>query len=303
MDTNGIMIEFKLNKLSDYSDESILEEIRRVSKVVNEKPLSVVSFDKESCVNHTTVARRFGSWIKALKKAGLDEYFIHTKNKRQTKEGTILELQRVANILGKNSFTAHEFEQHSEMSRSAPVFYREFGTFKKALEAAGLTPPVISKRYTDEERYENLLNVWTYYGRQPNYAEMKNPPSVVGPKAYITKWGSWRKALQAFVEKVNQDLEEQEYEEAPKKDDRLKKIHTSKPEEDRREIKLGLRYKILSRDLFKCKKCGDSPATNHKCKLHVDHILPFSKGGKTISDNLQTLCDKCNLGKGNRFTE
>jgi len=33
--------------------------------------------------------------------------------------------------------------------------------------------------------------------------------------------------------------------------------------------------------------------------LHVDHILPRSKGGKDEMINFQTLCDKCNLGKSN----
>ena len=43
------------------------------------------------------------------------------------------------------------------------------------------------------------------------------------------------------------------------------------------------------------------------CKQHFefeemegDHIVPWSKGGKTVPENLQMLCRKCNLKKGNK---
>jgi 5-methylcytosine-specific restriction endonuclease McrA len=60
----------------------------------------------------------------------------------------------------------------------------------------------------------------------------------------------------------------------------------------------GLRYEVLKRDGGRCVLCGNSKKDG--VKLHVDHILPRSKGGKDTLDNLQTLCEPCNLGKGNR---
>lgn len=59
-----------------------------------------------------------------------------------------------------------------------------------------------------------------------------------------------------------------------------------------------LRYQVLKRDCFKCCICGASPAKDSSVELHVDHIIPWSKGGETVMDNLQTLCSRCNLGKG-----
>ncbi|MFC2122013.1 HNH endonuclease [Bacteroidota bacterium] len=36
-------------------------------------------------------------------------------------------------------------------------------------------------------------------------------------------------------------------------------------------------------------------------ELHVDRILPWSKGRETVQANLETKCKRCNLGKGNAF--
>ena len=64
-----------------------------------------------------------------------------------------------------------------------------------------------------------------------------------------------------------------------------------------RVISDKLRYTVLKRDNFKCCACGASPAKDPSVELHIDHIVPWSKGGETSIENLQTLCSKCNIGK------
>ena len=59
-----------------------------------------------------------------------------------------------------------------------------------------------------------------------------------------------------------------------------------------------LRYDVLKRDNFSCKICGITAKDG--AKLHVDHIVPVSKGGQTTISNLQTLCDRCNFGKSDK---
>lgn len=68
---------------------------------------------------------------------------------------------------------------------------------------------------------------------------------------------------------------------------------------ERSKMSASLRYDILKRDNFKCKICGASMEDG--VRLHVDHIIPVSRGGKTINSNLQTLCELCNLGKSNKI--
>ena len=67
------------------------------------------------------------------------------------------------------------------------------------------------------------------------------------------------------------------------------------------KVTRAMRYDVLRRDDFHCVRCGRGREDG--VKLHVDHILPVSRGGKTVMSNLQTLCEDCNCGKGNRYLE
>lgn len=81
----------------------------------------------------------------------------------------------------------------------------------------------------------------------------------------------------------------------------LEKERESK-EYQRKILTLSLRYDILKRDNFKCVICGRTPKKDG-VTLHVDHIIPVSKGGKTEPENLRTLCSICNLGKSDKYDE
>ena len=95
------------------------------------------------------------------------------------------------------------------------------------------------------------------------------------------------------------------YEEIKKAyEDMLKRVEKQSRESERRKLErakmtFSLRYEVLRRDGFRCQICGASQADG--AKLHVDHIIPVSKGGKTELNNLRTLCDMCNLGKSDKI--
>ena len=77
--------------------------------------------------------------------------------------------------------------------------------------------------------------------------------------------------------------------------EKLKKINR------RRSINDTTRYAVLERAGFKCQCCGMKPLKNNDVILHIDHIIPYSLGGSDSIDNLQVLCDKCNISKRNKF--
>ena len=59
-----------------------------------------------------------------------------------------------------------------------------------------------------------------------------------------------------------------------------------------------LKEMIAQRDNYTCQICGKYMPDG--IGLHIDHIIPISKGGKSVPNNLQVLCSKCNGAKSNK---
>lgn len=75
-------------------------------------------------------------------------------------------------------------------------------------------------------------------------------------------------------------------------------ISQSQCDKERKKLSPKLRFEVFKRDNYKCRICGKSQSDG--VQLHCDHIIPIAKGGKTEINNLQTLCQDCNLGKGSQ---
>lgn len=60
-----------------------------------------------------------------------------------------------------------------------------------------------------------------------------------------------------------------------------------------------LRERIALRDNFTCQICGKYMPDS--VGLQIDHIVPISRGGKSVPSNLQVLCSKCNGKKSAKF--
>ena len=69
---------------------------------------------------------------------------------------------------------------------------------------------------------------------------------------------------------------------------------------ERHKMTQSLRYDVLHRDGYRCALCGRD-AVHDGVKLHVDHIVPVAKGGKTEPGNLRALCSDCNHGKSDKI--
>ena len=202
----------------------------------------------------------------------------------------IADLQRVAQSL--NSGTVPQKKYGTLGTFDYSTVTRRFGSWNNALRLAGLS---LSNEVdiSDERLFENLLVLWQHLGRQPRRSELASLPSTISQTPYNRRFGSWTASLEAFVNYANGSGGESP---AVQPDGEATRRTTG------RDPSLRLRWHVLQRDHFTCCACGASPAFTPSIELHVDHIVPWSKGGETVLENLQTLCSVCNLGKSNVHT-
>ena len=211
---------------------------------------------------------------------------------RNTSDEELLnDLKAVSNIINKDTVTMEEYNQYGKYHST--TLTRRFGSWFLCLQKAQLQMSRSKIGISNEALFDNIEKVWIKLGKQPSSTQMEEHGEFsIG--TYTKRFGGWRKALEAFVDYVNSTEI---------------KIDESEPTSDttsdvanhitRRDINLRMRFIVMKRDNFKCCMCGRSPATTPGLELHIDHIIPWSKGGETVIDNLQTLCSDCNLGKSN----
>lgn len=300
-------MEFKLNDYHrNIPDEELLKDILRVANALGKKTITKPEYNKDGKYYSSTIEKRFGGWLKALKTCGLSPDERQTNPNGIDVDDLIKDLQDVANRLGKKSITSGEYEKYGKYSKS--TFLHKFTSWNNALKSSGLEPfdhPLGSakNKVSIYACLEEIERIWITLGRQPTATDIKKGVSRYSLHIYERRFGTWRKALEFFVAYMNgekdvekpNDLEDIQLPvETPQKSVNNKPVHKTK-----RDINLRLRFLVMKRDNFKCCMCGRSPATTPELELHIDHIVPWSKGGETTIDNLQTLCIDCNLGKSN----
>ena len=205
-------------------------------------------------------------------------------HKQVTNDELIDDLKNTAFKLKIDTLSMKEYSKYGTYNPSTII--RRFGTWNNGLALANLGTR--NKFYDDDEFLKNIETVWVKIGKQPTRRDMDNKElSNISSNAYLRKYGKWSNALKTFVNYVNGESSV------------LVSEKVVKEHKTTRDVNLRIRFIVMKRDNFKCCICGASPAKDPSVELHIDHIVPWSKGGETTIDNLQTLCSKCNLGKSN----
>jgi len=197
----------------------------------------------------------------------------------------LVALERFAEAVGYRYFQTREFDKWKDRSCHSCTVIERFGSWKKALAIIGIEGGH-KREYSREELVTNLEGIWKELGRPPGHRQMGEMGARISCQPYNRTWGSVRKACEAIAAfhqgRITREQLLAGNEDAPK----------------RETVPLNLRWAVLKRDNYRCVVCGASPATDHSVQLEVDHITSVAKRGGNDSENLRTLCKKCNGGKG-----
>ena len=187
---------FEIN-LRRHTKSELIEQLKVEAVRLKRSPTSR-DMDKASQKYGTacadTIARSFGGFNKALEAANLA---IHSR-KNPTKEELIKQLQEEF----KNIPLKRDVDMASKEGRifSVAVFVRIFGSFNKALEAAGFFPRHLKKTYTKNDLIKQIQREKKRLKRVPNTQDMseaskKQRSASIG--VFFRVFGSFSKALEA----------------------------------------------------------------------------------------------------------
>jgi hypothetical protein len=280
--------------------EKVVEDVRRVANMLGKHSLTEREYNVHGHFSSSCIRRRTGkSWFNVLALAGLGAA---RSPLNIPKQELIKDLVRIARVIRKDAVTREEYREHGKYSIS--TYAKRFGSWFKALDSAGLER-TRTLGVTSEEYFTNLQEVWIRLGRQPRYAEMQRPVSRYSAGAYEDRFGSWRKALEAFVAYVNAEPQKDTTKQDTESPSSVTKskvgstvVKSDFVHRTKRQVSDRLRFLVMRRDRFTCRLCGRSPATHFPLDLVIDHVKPWAKEGETTYENLQTLCRPCNGGKG-----
>jgi 5-methylcytosine-specific restriction endonuclease McrA len=136
-------------------------------------------------------------------------------------------------------------------------------------------------------------------------ASIENCPALVlnadfRPLSYfpLSLW-SWQDAVKAvFLNRVNIVSEYDRVIRSPNLEMRLPSVISLKEYVPSARRPAFTRFNVFLRDRFSCQYCGQGFPTH---ELTFDHIVPRSRGGRTVWSNVVTACGTCNLLKGSRL--
>nr|WP_325194270.1 hypothetical protein [uncultured Oscillibacter sp.] len=199
-------MKFELNDYKqELTDEEILSDIKNTAERLGRDYISISYYRKNGKYSQTAIQHHFGTWKNALSLAGLRTDRNASELKLISDEDYFEDLRRVANLIQQNTVPYDDYRKFGRYS--AEHIFNRFGKWNRALELAGLCSTGFSKdKISQQECFDEIERMWRLLGRQPTSTDIiKGNVSHYSIDTYKRRFGGWRKALEAFVEYINEN--------------------------------------------------------------------------------------------------
>ena len=158
--------------------------------------------------------------------------------------------------------------------------------------------PALTPKGFTFNRHDRAIDIKWSFDYPRNLATL---PDLLLPR-YVSLISAIHPVLMPIIDQFSTRLAPGERRAVVAKRGRISFIHPGIRDPERvseytRSIRPSDRAALLKQYRHRCALCG---ADLREAGHHIDHIKPFSKGGTSKRENLQPLCEPCNLAKGNR---
>jgi hypothetical protein len=209
-------------------DLMFLDDLRRVARLLERRRITMAQYAKYGKYRVGTY-HRFGYWCNACEMAGLGRY----RFLKATAAELLADIQAVGRRLNTRCMTMSQYLEEGKYSIYWVIRFYKYGP--AAVKAAGLKSPDRYRKKTAQELLQNLEVVSRTLGRQPRTVDMMPPVSTSCAAPYRREFGSWQKAVAAFVEWKSRGKK--------KIVKRKFMVHKTK-----RTANVAMRYRVLARD-------------------------------------------------------
>ena len=185
-------MDYNVKRLSDYSEESLLDELRRVAKKIGKDTMTFKEFETAGGrISGGPLVRRFGSWNAALEKAGISKSVI----RNISDEDLFAEMGNLWDRLGRQP-TGREMRGLGRFSENP--YKRRFGSWLHAVEA------FVRWKNTGRFPRRSSRTKKAKYGKQIDFLGLRHAP--LNKQGVIYLFGMLSKRLGFIIEAVRTDF-------------------------------------------------------------------------------------------------
>ena len=241
--------------------ENLIADLLSVANTLSKKTVTVVEYKEEGKYPTTWFFRIFGSWLNAIKEAGLEASRSNIALNISEQE-VIDDLIRVSKLLNKDSVTRKEYDENGQFSTSTVA--KRVGSWALAVEKAGLRDLncVAAVELPEEEYLRDIHRVANELGVTQLYREDYLNQGKHSLNAIRKKFGSWdvvAKKAGVFIEEIKSVSKKTQNNDSTQSQADVKpiaieidrsKLDSIRKEADSVRERLGVEYETIIQDVI-----------------------------------------------------